>query len=146
MHFAKEIAQKKHLSDEEADILMSAALYHDIGKLFIPLEILEKPEKLTAKEIEIMRNHPRKAFDLIKEEMPKAAKVIVGHHEYQENPYPRKHPRDRCKLSQLLALADHYDAARSDRSYKDSMSKEDSDVVVTKVFGDDAITLVKELD
>lgn len=97
-------------------------LFHDIGKLRIPEHILEKPEKLTAGELEIVRRHPAWGGEFIKniEGFPeKALAVVMEHHERLDGTgYPNQLKEHGISLfGQMASIVDVYDACISIRAY-----------------------------
>jgi len=101
----------------------TAGLLHDVGKALMPLDILNKPGKLTDQEFDVMRSHPVRGFELLQEAhgtSPEAMDVCLHHHERVDGAgYPHKLPDD--KLSTLVrmgSICDVYDAITSDRPYK----------------------------
>ncbi|KNY29806.1 DUF3369 domain-containing protein [Pseudobacteroides cellulosolvens] len=92
--FSRIIALGYGLSVEEADIIAQAAPMHDIGKIAIPDEILNKPCKLTSEEFEIMKAHSQLGYDLLKTSsrmtLKAAAIIALQHHEkYNGTGYPK---------------------------------------------------------
>lgn len=119
-----------------ADVAMigTASALHDIGKISIPTEILNKPGKLTQEEYEIMKTHSAIGADMLKnlayfqdEPLVKAAENICRwHHErWDGRGYPDGLQGDEIPISaQIVALADVYDALTSERCYKKAFSHE----------------------
>lgn len=100
-----------------------AGLLHDIGKMFIPLEILNKPGKLTDEEFTIIKNHPVKGWELLKESKAfedETLDVCLHHHEkFDGSGYPKGLKGEEISLlSRMGAICDIYDAITSDRPYK----------------------------
>jgi len=100
-----------------------AGLLHDVGKMFIPEDILNKPGKLTDEEFETVKNHPLKGWEALKESGEKneiALDVCLHHHERVDGKgYPEKLSGDKLSLvARMGAVCDVYDAITSDRSYK----------------------------
>jgi HD-GYP domain-containing protein (c-di-GMP phosphodiesterase class II) len=100
-----------------------AGLLHDLGKAMVPLEILNKPGKLTDEEFAVVRTHPEQGLRLLQEgrgATPGAMDVCLHHHERVDGSgYPHRLSGD--KLSQLArmgAVCDVYDAVTSNRPYK----------------------------
>lgn len=93
--------------------LTQAALLHDIGKVFIPSEILNKKGKLTPKEREIVELHNKLSYEILKTTNlhPQVAKLALEHHDYEKN-VVRNHE------NQALTIADVYSALREARPYK----------------------------
>jgi len=128
-----------NLSVDELRILCSAALLHDIGKLRVSGEILSKPSALDDREREAINRHPRLGFlELDRPGFDITRSVVVCHHEYKMDPYPRKTKDrrlgergsvDRRRVvariqlfGQIVAAADIYDALANRRSYKPPLS------------------------
>lgn len=109
------------LSERQLHNLGMAGLLHDIGKMTIPVEILNKPGKLTDEEYEIMKTHPINAAELLKNYVSNdIIRAIEGHHEKLDGtgyPYGRKADNIHY-YSKILAICDVYDALTSDRSYR----------------------------
>lgn len=98
-----------------------AGLLHDIGKMMIPLEILNKPDKLTDEEFEIIKTHPVNAVTLLKDLVPfSVLSGIQSHHEKLDGTgYPYGIAGDNIHYyGRVLAVCDVYDALTSDRSYR----------------------------
>jgi HD-GYP domain-containing protein (c-di-GMP phosphodiesterase class II) len=119
------------LSKDELNILGLGALLHDLGKMRVPLEVLNKPGKLTDIEFEIMRSHPGQGYELLKNDQnipPEALDVVLGHHErLNGGGYP--HGRDESTIphfTRIVSIVDVYDAITSDRVYHDGMSPHDA--------------------
>ena len=100
-----------------------SALMHDIGKVRTPKEVLNKPDKLTAPEYEIMKRHTVEGAEILRRtpEMPVLAPVVAFEHHLRldGSGYPAGVKRDRLNLgTQLCSIADVYDAMRSQRAYQ----------------------------
>lgn len=116
---------------EKLQILGIGALLHDIGKLHVPLEILDKPESLTKAEFEIMKQHVPNGLKILEtaEGIPAAALEVVGrHHErYSGSGYAFGLSGDTIgEFGLISAIVDTYDAITSDRSYHLSLSAADA--------------------
>jgi putative nucleotidyltransferase with HDIG domain len=98
------------------------ALLHDVGKIDIPAEILNKPDRLTSEEWALMRSHPEAGVELLRGiDFPDdVLPVVLSHHEkWDGSGYPHGLAGDAIPLSaRILGLADVYDALVTDRSYK----------------------------
>ena len=109
------------LSERKLHDLGMAGLLHDIGKISIPIEILNKPGELTSEEYEIMKTHPAIAVELLKNYLPNdVIRAIESHHERLDGtgyPYGRK-GNSIHYYGKILAVCDVYDALTSDRSYR----------------------------
>lgn len=100
-----------------------AGLLHDIGKMFIPLDILNKPGKLTDQEFEVVKNHPMQGWDLLKNcanISSETLDVCLHHHEkYDGTGYPSQLKEDDISIiTKMATVCDIYDAITSDRPYK----------------------------
>ncbi len=127
---ASAIAKEMDLSKKIIKDTYWAGLVHDIGKLLIPLDIINKKEKLSDKEYELIKKHPvwgNKALRSSKILKP-IAKYILHHHErWDGNGYPEKLKGDQIPLiSQILSAADAWDAMLSKRAYRDSLTTEEA--------------------
>ena len=116
------------LSDHERDQLSLLCLFHDIGKVGIPQEILNSSGKLTQAEYEIMCTHVEKGYRIARAtpELNIVAEPIRYHHErWDGGGYPDGLKGDSIPLlSRIIAVVDAYDAMISDRSYRKGMGKE----------------------
>jgi len=112
----------------EAELLElgTGALLHDLGKVIIPTDVLNKPGPLDEVEMEIIHKHPAYGFHLLCQEPEigiKAALIAYEHHErYHGGGYPQGLRGDSIyKFAQLVAIADVYDALTSDRAYRSKL-------------------------
>ena len=124
------LAKKIGLSEEEASILKLASPMHDIGKVGIPDNILNKPGKLTFEEFEIMKTHTHLGFEMLrysKKPILQAASIVArDHHEkYNGEGYPRGLKEKEIHIfARITAIADVFDALGSDRVYKKAWDDE----------------------
>jgi putative nucleotidyltransferase with HDIG domain len=100
-----------------------AGLYHDIGKMFIPVDILTKPGKLTDEEYTIMKEHPKQGWEFLQNSeviSKETLDVCLHHHEKMDGTgYPFQLKSDDISvLAKMGAICDVYDAVTSDRPYK----------------------------
>ncbi len=113
------------LPEEERDVLVVSGLLHDIGKLKIPEEIISKPGKLTDKEFEKIRSHPRLGYEiLLPKDLDNRVKLAaLQHHErFNGGGYPSKLTGpEMSNFSSVVAIADVYDAMTSNRVYRKGM-------------------------
>ena len=125
---AKETARALGLSTEKVTETYLTGLVHDIGKILISGDILNKPGKLSDDEFNKIRKHPEWAYDAIikNEELTKIAKNARHHHERWDGMgYPDGLKEKEIPLvSQILIVVDAYDAMTSERAYRKAMSKE----------------------
>jgi HD-GYP domain-containing protein (c-di-GMP phosphodiesterase class II) len=102
------------------------ALLHDIGKVFVPKEILNKPGSLDMGEMEIIKSHSYKGYEYLKQKSQVPATTYVGilhHHEkYDGTGYPLKFKAEQISIiARIITIADVYDALTSDRPYRKAM-------------------------
>lgn len=118
----QQLARRLNLSDQEKSNLSLLCLLHDIGKVGVPLEILNKPGPLSTEEWQIMKSHTEKGYRIAKSsrELDNIADLILYHHEsWDGNGYPEGLKGDRIPLlSRIIAIIDTYDAMTSDRVYR----------------------------
>ncbi len=129
-HYSQILALKSGLSEEEAMLLKMASPMHDIGKVGIKDEILNKPGKLTDEEFKIMKTHSTLGYNLLKDSdkpILKAAAIVAReHHEkWDGTGYPKKLKGEDIHIyGRITAIADVFDALGSKRVYKDAWSDE----------------------
>jgi len=118
------IAKKYGFRNNEAELLLSAAPMHDVGKIGIPDHVLEKPGKLNDEEWEIMRTHSAIGKDILGEEeyplLKLAGIVALEHHEkWNGKGYPNGIEGENIDInSRIVAVIDVFDALTSERPYK----------------------------
>ncbi len=119
---ALSIAEKIGLTDEEKEILRKASMLHDIGKIGIPDEILNKPGKLTDTEYEKIKEHPIIGYRILSRSrtLQDVAKIVLHHHEwYGGRGYPFGLVGEEIPLlARILCLSDAFHALTSDRPYR----------------------------
>lgn len=125
--YSKMIAQRMGKTAEEQEEIYRAGLLHDVGKIRVPEEIINKPGKLTAEEYEIMKLHPITGYHILKE--ISADKIFSDgarfHHErYDGNGYPNGLSGTQIpEIARIVGVADAYDAMASNRSYRQALSQ-----------------------
>lgn len=128
--YSQLLAKKLGQDTENAAYIRVASMMHDVGKLMIPLEILEKQGSLDEKEFEIMKTHTTYGDQLLSHSdgtvMNIARDIAYEHHEkWDGSGYPRGLHGDQISLTaQIVAVADVYDALTSKRAYKDAWPPE----------------------
>jgi HD-GYP domain-containing protein (c-di-GMP phosphodiesterase class II) len=125
------LAREFGMREEEIVHVRRGALLHDIGKIGIPDGILNKPGPLTPEEWEIMRRHPRLAFEMLQPiaYLRPALDIPYCHHEHWDGTgYPRGLKGEQIPLAaRIFALADVWDAIHaSDRPYRRSMPSDEA--------------------
>ncbi len=123
------LALSLKFEDEKIVQVGISALLHDIGKAFIPEEILNKPDKLTEEEWNIIKKHPLQAYQVIKDnpEFSKNTSIaILTHHEwYAGGGYPLGITHEKISpFAQIISIADVFDAATSEKPYKKAQTFE----------------------
>jgi len=126
MHYSVEIGKKMAMWEWEIQNIMIGALLHDIGKIEISREILNKPGKLTGAEWNAIRQHSIWGADMIRpvSSISGAVDIVLYHHEnYDGTGYPYSLSAENIPLgARILRLADSFDAMTSTRPYKKSVS------------------------
>jgi VCBS repeat-containing protein len=125
--YAQTIAQELRLSETDRDLLNWAALLHDVGKLGVPTEVLQKPGKPTDEEWELLKQHPEIGEELVaplEEWLGEWATGIGDHHErWDGRGYPLGKSGTEISLSgRIISVADVFDVITSSRSYKSAYS------------------------
>ena len=159
------IAREMGLSSKQIQTIRIAGLLHDLGKIFIPTEILSKPGRLTDIEFAIIKTHPKAGYDILKNiDFPwPIADIVVQHHERMNGSgYPSGLQGEEITLeARILAVSDVIEAMASHRPYRPSLGLDralkevidnkgvlyDSDVVdaCLKVFVEKRFKLGEEL-
>ncbi len=126
-NIAVNFAKKLNLSSQKIQNISTAALLHDVGKIKIPRHILNKPERLTESEFDIIKKHSQYGFEILKQIKPlqNIAEVVHCHHEkFNGGGYPGGKAREEIPLvAQILSIADVYEALTSDRIYRKAMTQ-----------------------
>ena len=126
--YSKEIARRAGKSVEFQDEIYIVALLHDIGKIGIPDNILNKNSKLTDEEYETIKQHPSIGVEILKNitEMPN---IEIGAHYHHERFDGKGYPEglagyDIPEIGRIIAVADAYDAMTSRRSYRSALPQD----------------------
>jgi len=114
-----------------------AALMHDIGKVNTPLEVLNKPDKLTREEFDIMKQHVVDGAHILRRtpEMPALAPVVAFEHHLRQDlsGYPENIGHRELNLcTQIVSIADVYDALRSNRVYRQGLPSDRIKAIMTQ--------------
>ncbi len=115
------------ISEHELNQLGLGALLHDVGKMIVPLEVLNKPGALTEKEFSMLKEHPSFGYDLLKTKnrLPEFLLEVVKFHHERENgggyPDGLRGPQLN-RFTKIVTIVDVYDAITSDRVYHDAIN------------------------
>ncbi|MBI4342452.1 MAG: tetratricopeptide repeat protein [Candidatus Omnitrophica bacterium] len=130
------VAQALGLDESEVTTIRLGAYLHDVGKVKVPHEILNKPGRLTDDEFEVIKMHPVWGMELLANvEFPWDLKPIIRwHHEkYDGSGYPDRLMGDEIPLSaQIVGIADVFDALTTTRSYRGAMSAQQAVSEITR--------------
>jgi putative nucleotidyltransferase with HDIG domain len=121
--FSVEIAKNMDIPEDEIERIRIGALVHDIGKVTIDNEILNKPSNLTEPEYEVMKTHTTKGFEMLKH-IPQLKDIIPGaqsHHEQLDGSgYPQGLKGDEIpRIARIITVADCFDAMTTTRPYQE---------------------------
>jgi putative nucleotidyltransferase with HDIG domain len=122
---AETIARAMHLDPAAVEQVRRAALVHDIGKIYTPREILDKPDRLTDAEFDIIKRHPDDGAGLLSHlGEPEVVEIVRHHHERLDGGgYPNGLSGAAIPLgARIIAVADTFDALTSTRAYRRSTS------------------------
>jgi len=127
--YAVALAEAIGMSPDEVSRVSTAALLHDIGKIGIPDEVLNKKTKLSAENWEAIKAHPRLGTNIVSNipQLVNCADSILHHHErWDGGGYPEGLKGDRIPLeSRILAIADSFEAMSSARPYRSAFAREE---------------------
>jgi putative nucleotidyltransferase with HDIG domain len=138
--YCKLLALKCGYNSMEAEIIRQASMLHDIGKIGIPDEILNKPGKLTNEEFDVIKTHVNQGAEMISDfnnDIMKLAKIIaLQHHEkWDGTGYLGYKGTNIDKAARIAAIADVFDAICSKRCYKNSLSCEQAKEIILEGKG-----------
>jgi len=122
------IAKEMGLSEREVAKVNTAAVLHDIGKIMVPPEILNKPGRLTEDEYEVIKKHPETGYQILKsvDEYASLALNVLYHHERIDGTgYPEGLKGEKIPLvARIIGVADAYEAMTGSRPYQTPKTKE----------------------
>ena len=132
--YSRELAKRLGLSEWEQERIYYVAMLHDIGKIGIPDNILNKPGKLTDEEMRIIQTHPAIGGEILKDftALPNISEGAKYHHErYDGKGYCEgKAGEDIPFVARIIGVADTYDAMSSDRCYRKALS---TDIIISEL-------------
>ncbi len=126
--YAVEIARRMGKSEEELQIIYYTGILHDVGKIRVPEDVINKPGRLTEEEFDQIRIHPVSGYHILRG-IHEDAQVGYGakyHHErYDGTGYPNGLMGEEIpEIARIIAVADAYDAMASDRSYRRALPQQ----------------------
>ncbi len=127
-NYSRELAKRLGKSKEEQEIIYYAGLLHDVGKIRVPEEVINKPGKLTDEEFNMIKMHPVSGYHILKDiyEDKRISSGAKYHHEkYDGTGYPNGLSGENIpEIARIIGVADAYDAMASNRSYRDALPQE----------------------
>ena len=154
--YSRKIAAQCGYSKDDQNEIYMAGLLHDVGKIGVPDEVINKQSKLTNEEFELIKKHPVIGNSILEgiKERPKLAIGARWHHErYDGTGYPDGLAGENIPdVARIIAVADAYDAMTSKRSYRDVLPREKvieeiktcSGTQFDPVFADAMLKLIEE--
>ncbi|KUK24980.1 MAG: Metal dependent phosphohydrolase [Thermotoga sp. 50_1627] len=125
-NYAVKMVRKLGLGERQAQLIGCAALLHDLGKLAVPSTVLNKPARLSAEELQLVKQHPVIAAEIIRHirGLEEVAKIVRHHHErWDGKGYPDGLSGEEIPLgARILCIADAFEAMTSVRPYRNAMS------------------------
>ena len=133
------LAKELGYDDETVEQYYNIALMHDIGKVSIPDQVLNKPGKLTDDEFAVIKSHTVRGYDVLKS-ISLMPDIVVGAEAHHERPdgkgYPKGLKGDEIpRVAQIIAVADTFDAMYSDRPYRKRMKYEKAVSIIRDAAG-----------
>ena len=127
-YYSREIAKAMGLDEKEVENIFYTALLHDIGKIGIPIKIINKPSRLDDEEFAVMKTHTTKGGKILKDmsTIPNIVEGAMYHHEkYGGGGYPSGLKGEEIPLiARIICCADCFDAMATRRSYKEPCTKD----------------------
>ncbi|MBE5943925.1 MAG: HD-GYP domain-containing protein [Lachnospiraceae bacterium] len=128
-----------NLPRDMIELITACGLFHDVGKLLIPDEIIKKPGKLTPEEYSIIKTHTQLGYDLLKKrkaDIHIQYAALMHHEKFDGTGYPLALPGDQIDwCAQIVTIADIYEAMTAKRVYRDAISP----FTVISTFEDDGL-------
>lgn len=132
-NYSKAIGERLGFHPYECEQLHLGALLHDLGKLRIPKNVLNKPGRLDYEEYNLIKTHALMGFEMLLEtglleEYPIILNIVQSHHERMDGTgYPYGLKKESLSLeTRIVAITDSYDAMTSNRNYMTNMTKEEA--------------------
>lgn len=138
--YARALGESLGLQAQELEILYTAGILHDIGKIGVPDSILNKPGRLTSEEYDVMKKHPRIGRDILSQvtSFREILPIVYHHHERIDGKgYPDGLTGNEIPfLARIVSVVDSYEAMTSDRAYRNALPA----ATVRKILEDGAGT------
>ena len=133
------LAKELGYDEETVEQYYNIALMHDIGKIGIPDQVLNKPGKLTDEEYGIIKSHTERGYDALKS-ISLMPEIVVGAGAHHERPDGKGYPNglkqgEIPRVAQIIAVADTFDAMYSDRPYRKRMNFDKAVSIIKEVSG-----------
>ena len=133
------LAREMGYDEETVEKYYRIALLHDVGKIGVPAEVLNKPGKLADEEFETIKSHTSRGYEVLKgiSIMPELSVGAQAHHERPDGRgYPNHLKGDEIpRVAQIIAVADCFDAMYSDRPYRKRMNFDKVVSIIKEVSG-----------
>lgn len=142
------IARKQGFSEKDIYDIGISGLLHDMGKSKIPLEILNKPDRLNDAEFEVMKQHSVLGYKILKEKKEfsdEVALAVLQHHEKMNGTgYPFGHTKEKIiPYAKILSISDVYDALVTERPYKKACSQRNAVEIIMSMTPELDITAMR---
>jgi HD-GYP domain-containing protein (c-di-GMP phosphodiesterase class II) len=128
--YCEAIGRALRFNERETYDLKTAGILHDIGKIMVPFDLLNKSEKLSEEEFGRIKRHPEISYQILKgvDEYAAFAEAVLHHHErFDGLGYPKGLKGDEIPIqSRIIAIADAYEAMTAQRAYRKPRSKEEA--------------------
>lgn len=148
--YCEKVAKAFELNEPDIEKYKTACMVHDIGKISVPQEVLNKEEKLTDEEWSMIKKHPEIGYRILKAvpEFADIAELVLAHHErWDGTGYPKGLKGEEIPyIARVITIADSFDAMTSNRAYRKAKSREEAiqeiercsgkqfDPIIAKVF------------
>jgi len=133
------LAEELGLDKEQLDTIYLGGLLHDIGKIGVDDQVLNKPGALTPEEFEQIKKHPQLGYDILRgvRQLQKILPIVLHHHEsWDGSGYPHGLKGESTPLlARIAAVADAFDAMSSDRPYRRGMPDDKLDAILREGAG-----------
>lgn len=136
--YSKMLVMAMGYNSDDVDFIYKAGMLHDIGKIEIPDAILLKPDKLNEMEYSLIKRHSTASYELLsREPFSLLSTVVLHHHErYDGKGYPNGLKAEQIPFfSQVITVADAFDAMTTNRAYRKSLSREEALAILEEESG-----------